>query len=197
MKNKALVLKVLVLSIAAVSASNVWAAPTTYDTEQDIAINLNTENLDVLYTAVGDLDEEVGKNMVNIQTNTNKITANRTDINANRTDINNINRINTAFDGRITNNERAISDLGYKVNELDDSLSAGIASAMALSSMPSQSIPGAHSITGGSGYYNGKGAVAIGLSGANDTGNVTYKIGGTYTEKGGSGFSVGGGWRWK
>lgn len=98
---------------------------------------------------------------------------------------------------QINRNSAEIESLGYRMERMDTSLSSGIASAMALGAMPTMSTPGAHMITGGSGFFNGEGAVAVGLSGTTDSGKVSYKLGGTYTKEGGSGFSMGGGYRWK
>ena len=98
-------------------------------------------------------------------------------------------------DGRqntqINNNSQAIDMLGYKVGKLEDKLSAGIASTVAMAFMPSAMIPGETRISGGTGYYNGQSAIAIGLTGASDTGYLNYKIGSSYTQEGG--VVVGGG----
>ena len=89
-------------------------------------------------------------------------------------------------DVRITNNETLINDLGYKVDGLEDKLSAGVASAIAFASMPSASKNGEVRLSGGSGYFNGAGALAVGLTGASETGEYTYKFGGSYTKDGGA-----------
>lgn len=91
-----------------------------------------------------------------------------------------------AQDVRITNNQTLINDLGYKVDGLEDKLSAGVASAIAFASMPSASKNGEVRLSGGSGYFNGAGALAVGLTGASETGEYTYKLGGSYTKDGGA-----------
>ena len=88
-----------------------------------------------------------------------------------------------------------LSALGYKVDELEDELSGGIASAIAIASMPSAMTPGEGRITGGTGYYNGEAAIAIGLSGATSSGKFSYKVGGSYTDTGGT--AIGGGLSYK
>lgn len=90
-----------------------------------------------------------------------------------------------------------IDGLEEKVNGLDDTLSSGVASAMAIGSMPTMPFAGAQMITGGSAYFNGQGALAVGISGTTESGKVSYKIGGSYTKDGSSAFSMGGGYRWK
>lgn len=104
---------------------------------------------------------------------------------------------NNAQDIVIAQNTSRFEGLNERVNSLDKELSSGVASALAISSMPTLSIPGAHMITGGSGYFNGQGSLAIGMTGTNNTGKISYKIGGAYTQDGGSAFSIGGGYRWK
>ena len=99
--------------------------------------------------------------------------------------------IDARQDTYINNNSQAIDMLGYKVGELEDKLSAGIASTVAMAFMPSAMIPGETRISGGSGYYNGQSAIAVGLTGASDTGDFNYKIGSSYTQEGG--VVVGGG----
>ncbi|WP_201528578.1 YadA-like family protein [Psychrobacter frigidicola] len=102
-----------------------------------------------------------------------------------------------AHDNRIGQNTRDINKLGYKVNELDKNLSAGIASAVALSFMPTNNIAGSHMITGGSGFYNGESAVAVGFSGTTIDGKYTYKVGGSWATEGGGTGGAGLGYRWK
>lgn len=99
--------------------------------------------------------------------------------------------INERQNASIDRNNQRISDLGYKVNELEDELSGGIASAIAIASMPSAINYGEGRITGGTGYYNGEAALAIGLAGASIDGAYTYKLGGSYTDSGGA--AIGGG----
>ena len=93
--------------------------------------------------------------------------------------------VDLAQDARIDDNSSRISDLGYKVDEMDDMFSSAIASTVAFASMPNALNPGETRISGGSGYYNGAGAIAVGLTGSNEDGAYNYKIGSSYTQKGG------------
>ncbi|MGP5058755.1 ESPR-type extended signal peptide-containing protein [Psychrobacter celer] len=93
--------------------------------------------------------------------------------------------VDLAQDARIDDNSSRISDLGYKVDEMDDMFSSAIASTVAFASMPAALNPGETRISGGSGYYNGAGAIAVGLTGSNEDGAYNYKIGSSYTQKGG------------
>src|SRR5699024_4302066 len=95
-------------------------------------------------------------------------------------------KVDTAQDVRIYNNTTMITDLGYRVDNLEDKLSAGIASSIAFAAMPSAVNNGEVRISGGTGYFNGQGALAVGLTGASETGEYTYKFGGSYTQDGGA-----------
>ena len=95
----------------------------------------------------------------------------------------------------ITKNSELIADLGYKVENLEDKLSAGVASSIAFASMPSAMNKGEVRIAGGTGYFNGAGALAIGITGATETGDVTYKFGGSYTKDGGAVVGAGASYR--
>ena len=176
---------------------------------QDAALKAESKRLDAANTSQ---DSVIASNTKNITTNT--------------VDIANLQKTDAVLDARITVNDTAINErvnkvvteqkfidndqdrliamntqrfegLSDRVNSLDSSLSSGIASAMALSAMPTMSEAGAHMITGGSGFFNGSSAVAVGLTGTTESGKYSYKAGGTYTKDGGSGFSLGGGYRWK
>ena len=94
--------------------------------------------------------------------------------------------IDTSQDIRISNNSNLISDLGYKVDNLEDKLSAGVASSIAFASLPDAINKGEVRIAGGTGYFNGQGAIAVGITGATETGSFTYKMGGSYTQTGGA-----------
>ena len=94
--------------------------------------------------------------------------------------------IDSSQNVRIDRNEQAIADLGYQVDNLEGKLSAGIASSVAMASMPSSFIKGEARIAGGFGYYNGQNAIAIGITGATETGDYSYKLGSSYTQEGGA-----------
>jgi len=72
-------------------------------------------------------------------------------------------------------------------------MSAGIASSIALSQMPSPTRNGASMMTFGSGYYNGQPAIAVGVSGSTEGGDASYRLGTSWTQEGGSAFGVGAG----
>ena len=176
---------------------------------QDAALKAESGRLDAVNNVQDGL---IATNSKNIAVNTDDITnlkkvdaALGVQITTNNTTINDrVDKVVTAQKGVDIEQDRLIAlnanrfdGLSDRVNSLDKTLSSGISSAMALSAMPTMSQPGAHMITGGSGHFNGASSVAIGATGTTDDGKYSYKIGGTYTKDGGSGFSMGGGYRWK
>ena len=101
--------------------------------------------------------------------------------------------INNTQNQNISKNADDINKLGYRVDTLEKEMNAGIAQALAIAQMPSPSIPGRNMFTFASGYHNGESAIALGFSGSSDTGIASYKIGGSWSEVGGTSFAVGGG----
>ena len=94
--------------------------------------------------------------------------------------------IDSSQNVRIGKNEQSLVDLGYKVDNLEGKLSAGIASSVAMASMPNSFVKGEARITGGFGYFNGENAIAIGITGATETGDYSYKLGSSYTKEAGA-----------
>lgn len=93
-------------------------------------------------------------------------------------------KVDEAQDVRISKNEEILNNFGYKIGDLEDQLSAGIASTVALAFMPSAMNAGETRIAGGTDYYNGHNAIALGMTGASATGDFNYKIGSSYTKTG-------------
>ncbi|MGB6926449.1 YadA-like family protein [Psychrobacter sp.] len=96
----------------------------------------------------------------------------------------------SALDSRLNNN---MSDLGYKIDEVEDDANAGISAAMAMSAMPQAYITGKSLIGGGVGTYNGESAVAIGFSKLSNDGRWVIKVNGTADTQGNVGGAVGAG----
>ena len=96
----------------------------------------------------------------------------------------------SALDSRLGRN---MSDLGYKIDEVEDDANAGISAAMAMSSLPQAYISGKSLIGGGIGTYNGESAVAIGFSKLSNDGRWVIKVNGTADTQGNVGGAVGAG----
>ncbi|MBM7059638.1 YadA-like family protein [Pseudomonas sp. UL073] len=86
--------------------------------------------------------------------------------------------------------------LRHDIKELDDELSAGIAGAMAMASLPQPHVPGASMTSVGVGNFRGQSALAVGASHISADGKWVTKLQGTASEKGETGVSVGIGYQW-
>ncbi len=64
-----------------------------------------------------------------------------------------------------------------KLNQVSDDANAGTASAMAMAGLPQAFIEGKSMAVGATSYYNGQGAVAVGLSKISDNGRWVIKTG--------------------
>ncbi|MCP8472834.1 YadA-like family protein [Pseudomonas sp. ZM24] len=86
--------------------------------------------------------------------------------------------------------------LRHDLKKQDDILSAGIAGAMAMATLPQPYSPGASMATVGLGNYRGQGALAIGVSKISDNGKWITKLQGTTSSQGDTGVAVGVGYQW-
>lgn len=159
--------------------------------------------------AINVIDNAVSKNTADIAANKTAIETNTTNIAANKTAIEEevANRI--AGDDMTLSAAKAYADAknsmslksaydyaDSKVNALEDEMSAGIASAVAMSSVAVSNVAkGEVSVGGGYGYYNSQSAVALGAAmgltdnwsvnaaaGLSDS-NVTFRAGTNYKFK--------------
>ncbi|MGM8939225.1 ESPR-type extended signal peptide-containing protein [Psychrobacter glaciei] len=96
----------------------------------------------------------------------------------------------SALDSRLNSN---MSDLGYRIDEVEDDANAGISAAMAMSALPQAYIAGKSLIGGGVSTYNGESAVAIGFSKLSNDGRWVIKVNGTADTQGNVGGAVGAG----
>lgn len=96
----------------------------------------------------------------------------------------------SALDSRLNSN---MSDLGYRIDEVEDDANAGISAAMAMSTLPQAYIAGKSLIGGGMSTYNGESAVAIGFSKLSNDGRWVIKVNGTADTQGNVGGAVGAG----
>ncbi|MNN71738.1 Adhesin YadA precursor [compost metagenome] len=116
------------------------------------------------------------------------------------TDAVNVAQLNKSV-GDITNIANNYTDQRYNslkrdLDEQDDTLSAGIAGAMAMASLPQPYTPGASMAAAGLGTYRGQGAVSVGVSRISDNGKWVTKLQGSTTTQGDFGVSVGVGYQW-
>ncbi|OLF54800.1 hypothetical protein BTN82_07270 [Pseudomonas chlororaphis] len=101
----------------------------------------------------------------------------------------------------ITNNANAYTDQRYSelrhdLKKQDDTLSAGIAGAMAMASLPQPYTAGASMTTVGVSNYRGQSAVAFGVSHISDNGRWVSKLQGSSDTQGQVGVALGVGYQW-
>ncbi|MCP1625327.1 YadA-like family protein [Pseudomonas nitroreducens] len=86
--------------------------------------------------------------------------------------------------------------LRHDLKKQDDILSAGIAGAMAMATLPQPHSAGASMATVGLGNYRGQGALAVGVSRISDNGKWVTKLQGSTSSQGDAGVAVGLGYQW-
>ena len=161
------------------------------NTAQDNIIANNQQNIDKLDKEKADITyvDQQNKDLANsFITN---MASSSTTIN-NTINQNNQNQavVDTTQNNRLDRNEKEISAMGYRIEQMDGNLSGGIASASAIAFMPTPNA-GGRMMTGGAANYNGESAIAIGITATTDSGKYTYRFGGTFSTSGGS--VIGGG----
>lgn len=185
---------------------NEVARATAAEAELDGKIATNTTNIAANKTAI---ENEVARATAAEAELDGKIATNTTNIAANKTAIENevANRISA--DDAVLANAKAYADAkgtmslqaakdytDVRFNELDEELSAGVASAVAMSSVAVSNVgKGEVSVGGGYGYYNSQSAIAFGAAmgisdnwsvnaaaGLSDS-NVTFRAGTNYKFK--------------
>lgn len=86
--------------------------------------------------------------------------------------------------------------LRHDLQKQDNVLSAGIAGAMAMATLPQPYSPGASMAAVGLGNFRGQGALAVGVSKISDDGKWVTKLQGGMNSQGNTGVAVGVGYQW-
>lgn len=159
------------------------------------AISANVERINEQTDRIQEIDTDVRANQAGVAQHANTLAAHDTRIGV----IEAASGIDGAkfakdVDARINQLDESYS---ARHNKLDKKLSSGIASAIALSALPTPSAPNQHHLSFGTGYFNKQSAVALGATGTSQTGKVSYKVGLSYSKEGGTAGGVGGSYRWK
>ncbi|MBO3274055.1 YadA-like family protein [Pseudomonas schmalbachii] len=92
--------------------------------------------------------------------------------------------------------DKRYNELKDDLAEQDDTLSAGIAGAMAMATLPQPYEAGASMASVATSTYRGQGALAVGVSRISDNGKWVTKLQGSTTTQGDAGVSVGVGYQW-
>ncbi len=112
------------------------------------------------------------------------------------TDAVNVNQLKSGIADANQYTDNKFGDLKNLVDGNKDKLSAGIAGAMAMASLPQPYAPGASMVSMGGGTYQNQSAVALGVSAISDNGKWVTKLSGTTNSQGDLGAAVGVGYQW-
>ncbi|MBB4864078.1 autotransporter adhesin [Pseudomonas nitritireducens] len=113
-----------------------------------------------------------------------------------RTDAVNLGQVSDALDAMASATDSRLNSLKRDIDQQGDELSAGIAGAIAIASLPQPMINGGSTTAVGVGTFNGQSAVSVGVSHVSNDGKWTTKLGGSTDTQGK--FSAGGsvGYNW-
>ena len=105
------------------------------------------------------------------------------------TDAANVGQVNKAFQslGR---------EMNKRINDLDGKLTAGVASAMAMSGIPQAYLPDSSLVGTSVSTYKGQSAIAVGVSKTSEDGKWILKVNGSGNTQSDFGASVGVGYQW-
>ena len=106
-----------------------------------------------------------------------------------RTDAANVGQVNDAF-------QSLGKSVNKKINDLDDKLTGGIASAMAMSGIPQVYQPNSSLVGASASTYNGQSAISVGVSKTSEDGKWIFKVNGSGNTQSDFGASVGVGYQW-
>ncbi|MFZ4833613.1 YadA-like family protein [Rouxiella sp. Mn2063] len=112
------------------------------------------------------------------------------------TDAVNVDQLNEGLSSLTNTTNQNFRELGKRMTDMKDKLSGGVASAMAMGSLPQPYRAGAGMMSMGGGTYNGQSAVAIGASKVSENGKWVTKVQGSSNTQGDFGMSVGVGYQW-
>ncbi|WP_237658078.1 YadA family autotransporter adhesin [Enterobacter cancerogenus] len=106
-----------------------------------------------------------------------------------RTDAANVGQVNDAF-------QNLGKNVNKKINDLDDKLTGGIASAMAMSGIPQAYQPNSSLVGASASTYNGQSAISVGISKVSEDGRWILKVSGSGNTQSDFGASAGVGYQW-
>jgi autotransporter adhesin len=92
--------------------------------------------------------------------------------------------------------DRRFTQLHHELKEQDNTLSAGIAGAMAMANLPRSIVAGSSMTSVGVGNYRGESALAVGVSYVSDSGRWSSNFMGTANTRSDMGVALGVGYQW-
>ncbi|EBN1687481.1 autotransporter adhesin SadA [Salmonella enterica] len=114
----------------------------------------------------------------------------------NDTDAVNYAQLKRSVEEANTYTDQKMGEMNSKIKGLENKMSGGIASAMAMAGLPQAYAPGANMTSIAGGTFNGESAVAIGVSMVSESGGWVYKLQGTSNSQGDYSAAIGAGFQW-
>ncbi|EKS5178340.1 trimeric autotransporter adhesin SadA [Salmonella enterica] len=114
----------------------------------------------------------------------------------NDTDAVNYAQLKRSVEEANTYTDQRMGEMNSKIKGVENKMSGGIASAMAMAGLPQAYAPGANMTSIAGGTFNGESAVAIGISMVSESGGWVYKLQGTSNSQGDYSAAIGAGFQW-
>ncbi|EKE1931693.1 trimeric autotransporter adhesin SadA [Salmonella enterica] len=114
----------------------------------------------------------------------------------NDTDAVNYAQLKRSVEEANTYTDQKMGEMNSKIKVVENKMSGGIASAMAMAGLPQAYAPGANMTSIAGGTFNGESAVAIGISMVSESGGWVYKLQGTSNSQGDYSAAIGAGFQW-
>ncbi|WP_079817908.1 YadA-like family protein [Salmonella enterica] len=114
----------------------------------------------------------------------------------NDTDAVNYAQLKRSVEEANTYTDQKMGEMNSKIKGVENKMSGGIASAMAMAGLPQAYAPGANMTSIAGGTFNGESAVAIGVSMVSESGGWVYKLQGTSNSQGDYSAAIGAGFQW-
>ncbi|MBJ9839425.1 YadA-like family protein, partial [Citrobacter freundii] len=114
----------------------------------------------------------------------------------NDTDAVNYAQLKRSVEEANTYTDQKMGEINSKIKGVENKMSGGIASAMAMAGLPQAYAPGANMTSIAGGTFNGESAVAIGVSMVSESGGWVYKLQGTSNSQGDYSAAIGAGIQW-
>ncbi|EDF4548086.1 autotransporter adhesin SadA [Salmonella enterica] len=114
----------------------------------------------------------------------------------NDTDAVNYAQLKRSVEEANTYTDQKMGEMNSKIKGVENKMSGGIASAMAMAGLPQAYAPGANMTSIAGGTFNGESAVTIGVSMVSESGGWVYKLQGTSNSQGDYSAAIGAGFQW-
>ncbi|EAW5620076.1 autotransporter adhesin SadA [Salmonella enterica] len=114
----------------------------------------------------------------------------------NDTDAVNYAQLKRSVEEANTYTDQKMGEMNSKIKGVENKMSGGIASAMAMAGLPQAYAPGSNMTSIAGGTFNGESAVAIGVSMVSESGGWVYKLQGTSNSQGDYSAAIGAGFQW-